>query len=465
VGVLAPVLAIVVLASSATLGHSPAFPYSFSRDSLSQGGSIPLPGYPIYIAYDPVNNNLYVTMQQQGSFNYSAVVVSTTTNKILTQIPLPYGVSTLAVDTSNGYVYVGDTVDTVYAINPHTERVEWKVPAGCPGGCFPDVQAFDPANDHVFATDLGNNNLSVFKGDSLISTFYVGTGPNGAAFDPASGMLFVANEGSYTLTAVNASSDSVVRSIGPLGPGPGVTYASSNGVVYVCENNASGPHSPNVVTGVDGSSLKIVSRTPIDSACGADLYNPGNNYVYVTDQMTSNGTSLSNVTLLDPNTGRIQMTLPTGLGPTGIAYDPANHEVYVADTYSESIGILPLVTRVTFQESGLPTGTNWSVSIGGTSYSSATDSISFPLVNGTYPYSVTASKNCTAVPSNGVFSTASSALNISVSFQGSVCIKIGTGLPGPFGQISYAFLGVTIAWVLIASVLVVLVLRRERSRD
>ncbi len=56
---------------------------------------------------------------------------------------------------------------------------------------------------------------------------------------------------------------------------------------------------------------------------------------------------------------------------------------------------------VTFKESGLPSGTTWSVTLAGTTKSSSTNTISFSEPNGSYSFSVGSVNGYTACPSSG----------------------------------------------------------------
>jgi thermopsin len=64
--------------------------------------------------------------------------------------------------------------------------------------------------------------------------------------------------------------------------------------------------------------------------------------------------------------------------------------------------LLPMnLHRVTFTESGLPSGTTWSVTLNGTTMSSTTSTVSFLDPNGAYGYSVGGVAGFTASPSSG----------------------------------------------------------------
>ncbi len=76
----------------------------------------------------------------------------------------------------------------------------------------------------------------------------------------------------------------------------------------------------------------------------------------------------------------------------------------------------PAKYTVTFTESGLPSGTTWSVTLGG-STSSGTGSISFSEPNGTYTYSVGAVSGYTSSPSSGSLTVNGAAVSQAISFS------------------------------------------------
>jgi YVTN family beta-propeller protein len=419
--------------------------------------TFPVGAYPFGIAYNPVNGLLYVT--NFGSSNIS--VVNTTTNRVVAWIPMPFGIETLAVDTSTGMVYTAEAVSTVYAINSSTNRVEWNIPlltSGCPYGCAPHVQTYDPSNGDIYVTDLTSDNVTVIHGNLPVATVRGENAPNGAAYDVANGEVYVANEGSLALTVINGTTNIVVGQVAPVGSGPGMTFDNLNGEVYVCEN-AGGPGQSNSVTAVNGSSNQVIASIPIGSACGAAVYDPVNNYVYITDRFKV-GVDLSNVTVVDPNTHRIVLTLPVQQGPIGIAYDSVNHNVYVTDSDTNNISILPQIYRLTVHETGLAAGTNWSATVGATTFSSTTPTITFPETNGTFDFTIGNVTNLSANPSSGTVTVTNGPRDLNVTFSKGG----GSGLFGLPGATGYYVLGGFVA-LLVAATAVVVVLTRRKHRS
>ncbi len=71
---------------------------------------------------------------------------------------------------------------------------------------------------------------------------------------------------------------------------------------------------------------------------------------------------------------------------------------------------------VTFSETGLPSGTHWSVTLGGVTMSSAASTITFAEPSGSYAFQVIAS-GWSASPASGTVSVTGTAYNVSVTFS------------------------------------------------
>jgi YVTN family beta-propeller protein len=426
--------------------------------------TFPVGWYPFSITFDPVNGDLYV--DNFGSSNIS--VVNTTTNKVVAWIPMPPDVEQVVADTKTGVVYAGAPGygAAVYGIDPSSNRVVWTIPIGCPQGCVADAQAYDPASDEIFVTNLDIGTVTVIHMATIVARIPVGSGgPNGAAYDTANGDVYVSNEGSclscLNLTVINGTTNRVVGQVLGSGGGPGVAYDSLNEDIYTCTNGDSYNVS-NLVSVANGTTNTLVTSIPIDSGCEAAVYDPVNDYVYITDRYRL-GVDLSNVTVVDPDTNRIVLDLPVQMGPTGIAYDSANHNVYVADSDTNNISILPQIYRLTVHETGLPAGTNWSATVGGTTFSSPTPSITFPETNGTFNFTIGSVLNRSACPSSGKVTVAGGPREQNVTFSSSAGCGSPSGFLGFPGQTGYYVLG-GITAVLVAAVVVVVVLTRRKRR-
>ena len=470
--VAAVVVVAVLLASNA--GITASEPRSGPTPSLtsfvasaSAGVTIPVENGPWGVAFDPVNNLVYVSNFGSGDVS----VINTTTDQDVMAIPVPvlngYGNGPIAVNSATGVAYVGDGVGTVYGIDPSTNEVAWTIPLapyGCPYGCGADVQTYDPANGDIYVTNIVTNNVTVIHGTTVVATIPVGAGPNGAAYDSANGEVFVSNEGSSirsNLTVINGTTDRVAGQVYPVNTGPGVAFDDSNGYVYVCSNNLQA-NASNYVTVVNGTDDRVVASIPTSDSCGAAVYDPANGYVYITDRNKPGGRDATTVTLVDPTVETVVLNQTVGLAPIGIAYDPLNHNLYVANGDSATVSILPQIYRLTAHETGLPPGANWSATVGGTTFSSTTPSISFPETNGTFNFTVASATDRSACPSSGNITVAGGPRELNATFQTSSCSGSSKGLFGLPGATGYYLLGAFVAALVAATVVAIVLTRRKR---
>jgi photosystem II stability/assembly factor-like uncharacterized protein len=88
-------------------------------------------------------------------------------------------------------------------------------------------------------------------------------------------------------------------------------------------------------------------------------------------------------------------------------------------TYNIFINATPYQNyTISFTETGLPTGTQWSVTLNGTTKSSTTNTITFSEPNGTYSYGIaTVNKSYVPVPSSGTFTVNREPVNVSIIFK------------------------------------------------
>jgi hypothetical protein len=131
--------------------------------------------------------------------------------------------------------------------------------------------------------------------------------------------------------------------------------------------------------------------------------------------------------------------------------------------------VAPTVTKyaVTFTESGLTSGTTWSVTYGGSTSTSTTDSIAFSEANGSYTFSVGAVTGYSASPSTGSLAVSGAPASQSIQFTASSgqttpptsSPNTFLGLPADEGY------GLVIAIVLVVLVIAGLVAWRMRKNS
>jgi hypothetical protein len=181
--------------------------------------------------------------------------------------------------------------------------------------------------------------------------------------------------------------------------------------------------------------------------------------------VTLNGTTHSSSTasiLFEETNGSYNFTVGAVPGKTAtpqsstITVDGAAVNETISFTATGSSTLYAVV----FTETGLPMGTNWSVTLSGVTHASNTTSISFEETNGSYTYTVPNAAGLTPSPSTGPVQVAGGAVAKTIQFASSSGGGGATflGLPPAEG---YALLAIIILIVLIGIAMLALRSRRR----
>ncbi len=376
-------------------------------------------------AYDPYNGLVYVTNQNDSTSGVqlgpSSVSVLNGTANIAT-LPVSGSPEPPLVDTMTGLVYVPNySTDNVTVINGTAVVTALSVGHG------PGWGAFDPADGDVYVADSNGSEVSVIQGSTLVATIPVGADPSAITYDPADGDMYVSNEGSANVSVLNGTA--LVGTVATGGYPFVSAFDGGNGYVYV-------PIAYGNVSVIQGTTLvtTVVVGAPFTADTVYATYDPSNDYVYVADDPGSvsviNGTTVlatvpvepaPNQPVYDPANGEIFVVSPfpssvdvingtqvvatvsVGMAPQASTFDGGDESLYVVNQWSNSVSVVRLAPAypVTFQESGLPPGTNWSVDLAESHNYSMTDSVGFFSANGTFDFYVPPLLNYTPTPATG----------------------------------------------------------------
>ena len=356
-------------------------------------------------AYDPADGDLLVAYASADTL----ALISSTTWKQVGSVPVGSAPDAVLYATGQGKVIVANAdSDNLTILNATTlTRI-----ATVPVGSAPSSLAYDPATSIVFVTNSLSGNVSEVNAgtDALVGSLATGGSPYPAFFDPATGNLYVGGITASTLTVFDPSSGRATANL-TVGSDPSaVTMDPTTGYLYVA-NFAS--NSVSVVNGTDNADVTSIA---VGSSPASATYVPGTGGVYVTD-LSSNDLSV-----ISTRTLALQGTLPlNNAAPAAITSLPSSHALAVVDELSGAISFaltvaLPSVFSVTFTESGLPSGTSWSVDVEGTSLSSSSTVIRFLLENGTYYYQVNGVAGFIDTPTSGDLQVQGTVQSIAVTF-------------------------------------------------
>ena len=233
-----------------------------------------------------------------------------------------------------------------------------------------------------------------------------GLRPSGAAFDSFNGFVYVTNSGSDSVSVINGTTNKVIANIS-VGSNPhGAVFDSSNGFVYVT-NFYSG-----TVSIIDEYAQESYTVTFTESG----LPSGSTWYVNMTDH--DSGTITGSSYFFSLANGSYSYTISI----SDKTYSPSPYSgsfTVNGANVSESVAFSEVTYVVTFIETGLPSGTSWSVTFNGTTLSSTTNTISFTAANGTYSYSIGSISDYKVSPSSGSITVNGKNVSQSITFTSS----------------------------------------------
>lgn len=417
----------------------------------SQGSSI-VPGVyvlnttsvgsaPTNVSYDPANGLLYITNfgPPMGTTGNSVSIISDTTNALVASVGVGDDPLTSTYDPSDGYVYVQDfgTTHNLTVINGTTVIASIQV------GIAPTMSVYDAANGYVYVTNSVTNNISVVQGLSVIATIPLGAGtsPCYDAYDPLNQYVYVANLGGNNVTVISGTS--VIANISTGASPCDVIVDKQNGYVYVPNSAATNVSVLNGTSFVQNISVGVGARNGIYDAFTGEVFiaNEVSNNVSVINgtrvvrTLTGGGTprggafdlangfvyieNWQNRSVSVFNDTTLLATAAVGYSPYSALYDPASQTVYVPDYITDNvsaIGNLNGAYSVTFDESGLPGGTEWNVTLNSTTLPSTGTTDIFPAANGTESYRIPPVPGFYATP-NGTVSVSGRNVTVDITFE------------------------------------------------
>ncbi len=402
---------------------------SVSVVSLSTGQRIQIGGITeaTAVVYDPVTSEVFVV----GLGGVVAVLSDrswTVTDEFALPIPSPgegWGQVAAAFDSWTGQVFVSefdynvsDFGSTVYLISGSTKDIISSFTISADLGPV-TAMAFDPVNGSMWLAtdgDIGWVNPTTLTLDHVRE---VGISPLSLAYDGATRTMYV---GGALLPNTSGSVDNAILGLNASTGGTvsfTVVGAEPSALVWSAATHTI------LAASLYGSRISIMNDTThlivgsplVGSGLDAMVSAFGTGSAYAVSS-TSNTLSILippptftvrfNESGLPPGTlwsvdlngathnssgSSIAFAEPNGTGPFSVPNVPGWRAaptsgivtVNGADVGPVNIAFTPVTYLVTIEEVGLPSGTNWSVSLGATTRSSGSSGIGFELPNGSYP--------------------------------------------------------------------------------
>ena len=168
-----------------------------------------------------------------------------------------------------------------------------------------------------------------------------------------------------------------------------ITFLEPNGVYQYSVGEVAGyvlPSTTGTVTISDSSVNVSITFEKLYPVVVSESGLPDGSVWYFNITGGNSYSSITNSVTFQEPVGTYQYTLSTGNGIYE-AVSPTGQFTVITST-SVSVEFAPVTYSVSFTQSGLPAGTEWTVSFNGVAKSAKTESILFSATNGTYPFTI-----------------------------------------------------------------------------
>jgi len=342
------------------------------------------------------------------------------TMKIVNNITVGYAPAGIVTSPNESFVYVSNFgSNNVSIISTESDEVVRSINVGT----SPDSIGISPNGKYLLVANTGSSSVSIINTSTfsvtnvqvggvpggyngIYSQGYPTTIPDGIVFSPNNTFAYIGNADG-NVTVVNMSSDSVIRQITvSTYPINGLAISNSGLYIYAVVNEYASPIDyGSHVSVINTQSFSITYNIPTDFEPESIALNGNGNLAYV----TSGNNNTVDVLNLTSKSLISRYYLPINSNPIGIYFSSGDQLIYVADNDNNSISLINIANNsirtfpigiypmsismadlypVYFEESGLPSGTTWSVTLNSINITSNNSQIKFLEPNGSYTFSI-----------------------------------------------------------------------------
>jgi YVTN family beta-propeller protein len=270
-----------------------AAPFAYIGNDATVGVSVVDTANSTVIATIPYAGSRNVAVSQDGKFIYGTVgaaisVISSTTNRVVTTVPVGATAVNIAVSPNGAFVYVtcdnGTGNGYVAVVDTATYQVIATVPMGY--GFPSNGLDVTPDGTYVYVSNSQNVSVIATATNTVVATVFVGATATGVAITPDGAFVYVTRFRSDDIMVISTATNTVVAAVRSGGGGP-----------YV-----------------DRSGPEAIAVTPNGA------------FVYVANF------SSNNITVIETATNTVVKVFPSGgIGPTGVGVTPDGAFLYVTN--------------------------------------------------------------------------------------------------------------------------------------
>ncbi|MCI4325918.1 MAG: YncE family protein [Thermoplasmata archaeon] len=303
--------------------------------------------------FDPASSSIYVGCLGPADIEiFNATTLKPVANLSLFHADNP---EDLTYDQVDDRIFVADDDGNVSVLNGTTNQLAFPtsriaMSLSCSG------LAVDQTNGLVYVEGGGSNISVIYPGNFSVAAVQLagGPSPNGATIDLVDNRLYVADQGLPAVTIDNLTSGALVRTVWLSASYFHGAFDQSNGLVYIADADSLDQAYPGSITVVQpGPSPRVVANITVGGTCPERVaVDPSSNRIFVSDYCNNS------VTIIDGNTNRVVgPDVPVGVGPMGIAYDNRSGLVYVTSALGNSVWAIN-ASSLKVTAKNIPTGAN-----------------------------------------------------------------------------------------------------------
>ena len=262
-------------------------------------------------------------------------VINTTTNAVVTTIPVGTMPYTAAINQAGTLAYVTNQgSNSVSVISTSTNAVTATIPVSA----GPTDIALNPSGTTAYVSCGTANQVAVINtAKKTVTTNITVTDPVGLAVTPNGAFVYVVSSSAGKVIVISTVTNTVLTTIS-LGTGTpiGIALSPDGSTAYVTNSTA------NTVSVIQTANNAGVNTINISPGPDHDAVSPDGHWVYVANY---NGGSGNFVTVIDTSTQTIAGTVVVGTGPTGFGFVEDSSHVGVVNKGSNNISVINAATR------------------------------------------------------------------------------------------------------------------------
>lgn len=222
------------------------------------------------------------------------------------------------------------SLDYVSVVNTSTNAILTTIPVGD----FPEGVSVSSDNSKVYISNQNTNNVSVISpaSNTVIATISVGNSPNDLILSPNGSRLYVCNYLGASISVINTTTNSVVATIPVTGNPSGIAITNDGSKVFVS-------HVFDDKITVINTTTNSVATTFTSSVRPTGMrVSPDGTKLYVCCIFSSLVRVYSTITFAQLG------TIPVAEGPGNVALSPDGSKVYVASSLVDAITVADATT-------------------------------------------------------------------------------------------------------------------------